>query len=145
LPGGIGHLEQSGLLGQSPLTADAVDRSVAGGDHEPGRRVGGRPVPPPALGSDREGVLGGLPGQAEIAEEAAQRGQPPPPPPTNHPPQRTGRRAPPSALPSLPGGVVSVQCYIPTPGRISPAPPRRADGMRAASSSASSRFSASTM
>jgi hypothetical protein len=48
---------------------------VAGGGHEPGTRVGGRAVSGPAIGGDRERVLGGLLGELEVAEEADQAGE----------------------------------------------------------------------
>jgi hypothetical protein len=66
------RLEQLGLLGERAVAADAVDRAVAGGGHEPGPRVVRRALARPALGGDRERVLGGLLGELEVAEEADQ-------------------------------------------------------------------------
>jgi hypothetical protein len=66
------HVEQASLRGERVIAADAVDRAVARGGHEPGARVGGRPVAGPALGGDREGFLGGFLGEVEVAEEADQ-------------------------------------------------------------------------
>jgi hypothetical protein len=70
--GCLGRIEQGGLGGQRSIAADAVDRPVAPGRHEPGARVLGRPVPRPALGRQREGLLGGLLGEVEVPEEADQ-------------------------------------------------------------------------
>ena len=53
--------------------------SVARGRHEPGARVGASPVPRPALGGDREGVLSSFLGEIEIAEEADQAREDPAP------------------------------------------------------------------
>ena len=39
------------------------------------RRVGGRAVARPALGRDRERLLGGFLGEVEVAEEADQAGE----------------------------------------------------------------------
>src|SRR5437588_516006 len=47
--------EQRGSRGERAVAADAVDRAVAGGRHQPGARVGGRrPVAGPALGGSGE-------------------------------------------------------------------------------------------
>src|SRR5439155_11714500 len=67
------HVEQAGLDREGALAADAVDRAVARGGHEPRAGVGGRPVARPALGGDRERLLGGFLGEVEVAEEADQR------------------------------------------------------------------------
>jgi hypothetical protein len=76
---GRGRLEQPGLLGERAVAADAVDRAVARDRDQPGARVVGRPVARPALGRDRERVLGGLLGELEVAEEADQGRQDAPP------------------------------------------------------------------
>ena len=68
----LGHVEQSRLRREGAVAADPVDRAVAGGGHEPGARVRGRPVARPALGGDRERLLGGFLGEVEVAEEADQ-------------------------------------------------------------------------
>ena len=73
--GGLGHLEQPGLLGEGAVAADPVDRPVAGRRHQPGARVVRRPIARPALGGDREGLLSGLLGEVEVAEEADQVGE----------------------------------------------------------------------
>jgi hypothetical protein len=117
------HLEQAGLRGQRAVAADAVDRAVAGRRHQPGAGVGGRAVARPALGGDREGLLRGLLGEVEVAEEADQRGE--------------------DAPPLVAEGPVEGRYHSAT-GRTSMAPPMRAAGIRAASSIAASRSSASS-
>ena len=67
---GFLDVEQLELRRERALAADAVDRAVARRGHEPGARVGGRPVPRPALGRDRERLLRGFLGEVEVAEEA---------------------------------------------------------------------------
>ena len=89
---------------------------------QPGPRVGGNPVARPALRGDREGLLGGLLGEVEVAEEADQGGQ--------------------DAPPLVAEDLLEAR-YHSSIGRTSTAPPRRAAGMRAASSIAASRSSAS--
>jgi hypothetical protein len=103
------------------FAADAVDRPVASGRDEPGARVVRRSLARPALRRDRECLLGGLLGEVEIAEEADQGGD--------------------DAAPFVAEDLVENQYS--TIGRTSTAPPRRAAGMRAASSIAASRSSAS--
>ena len=120
---GLGHVEQACLLGERPIAAEAVDRAVAGGDRQPGARVGRRAVPGPALGRDRERLLRGVLGEIEVAEVADQAGD--------------------DAAPLVPKDLLE-QRYLSTSGRTSIAPPIRAAGIRAASSSAASRSSAST-
>jgi hypothetical protein len=117
------HLQQAGLGGQGAVAADAVDGAVARGGHQPGARVGGGPVLGPALRGDREGLLGGFLGEVEVAEEADHRSQ---------------HTSPLVAEDLLEGGYQYVSL-----GRISMAPPRRAAGIRVASSIAASRSSAS--
>ena len=68
----LGHVEQARLRRERAVAADAVDRAVAGGGHEPRTRIGGRPVAGPALGRDRERLLSGVLGEVEVAEEADQ-------------------------------------------------------------------------
>jgi hypothetical protein len=120
---GLGHVKQLCLLGERPLTAKAVDRAVAGGDRQPGARVGRRAVPGPALGRDRERLLRGFLGEIEIAEEADQAGE--------------------DTAPLVPEDLLE-QRYLSSTGRTSIAPPIRAAGIRAAISSAASRSPAST-
>jgi hypothetical protein len=69
---GFRHVEQADLCRQCAIAADAVDRAVARGGNQPGARVGGRPLSGPALGRDRERLLGGFLGEVEVAEEADQ-------------------------------------------------------------------------
>jgi hypothetical protein len=69
------HVEQAGLRRERAVAADAIDRAVACRGHQPGVRVGGRPVTRPALGGDRERFLGGFLGEVEVAEEADQAGE----------------------------------------------------------------------
>jgi hypothetical protein len=54
------------------VAADAVDGAVARRGHEPGAWVVGRALARPALGGDRERLLGGFLGEVEVAEEADQ-------------------------------------------------------------------------
>ena len=65
-------VEQLRLLGERPLPADAVDRAIPGGRHEPRPRVDRGPVARPARRGDRERLLRGLLGEVEVAEEADQ-------------------------------------------------------------------------
>ena len=120
---GLGHVEQARLRGERAVAAQAVDRAVAGGDREPGARVGRRAVARPALRGDREGLLRGFLGEVEIAEEADQARE--------------------DAAPLVAEDLLE-QRYRSTTGRTSIAPPIRAAGIRAAISSAASRSSAST-
>ena len=114
------HLEQLRLGGERAVAADPVDRAVAGGGDQPGARVRRRAVAGPALGGGRERLLGGLLGEVEVAEEADQGGQ--------------------DAAPLLAEDPLDQRS---TTGRTSTAPPMRAAGIRAASSIAASRSSAS--
>ena len=116
------HLEQAGLRRQRPVAPDAIDRPVAGGGHEPAARVGGDALARPALRGDGEGVLRGLLGEVEIAEEANQRSE--------------------NAAPLVAEGALEVR-YHSAIGRTSIAPPMLAAGMRDATSIAASRSSAS--
>ena len=120
---GSGTSSRRGLLGERALAANAVDRAVTGGGHQPGARVFGRPVAGPALRGDGEGLLSGLLGEVEVAEEADQAGE--------------------DAAPLVAEGLVENRYHSAT-GRTSTAPPRRAAGTRAASSIAASRSSASS-
>jgi hypothetical protein len=118
----LGHIEQAGLFRERAVAADAVDGAVARGGHEPGARVGGRPVEGPALGRDRERFLGGFLGEVEVAEEADQAGE--------------------DAAPLVAEDLLEDR-YCSRTGRTSTAPPMLAAGMRDASSIAASRSSAS--
>src|SRR5438034_4218112 len=100
------------------IAADAVDRPVARGRHQPAARVGGRPVAGPALGGGRERLLRGFLGEVEVAEEADQARK--------------------DAAPLVAEDLLEDR-YRSTIGRTSTAPPMRAAGMRAASSIAASR------
>ena len=116
------HLEQPRLGRQRPVAPDAVDGPVARRGHEPHRRVVGDAVARPALRRDGERLLGGLLGEVEVAEEADQGSE--------------------DASPLVAEGLLEDR-YHSTIGRTSTAPPRRAAGMRDASSIAASRSSAS--
>ena len=85
--------------------------------------LAGTPVSRPALRGDREGLLRGLLGEVEIAEEADQCGD--------------------DAPPLVAEGPLEGRLYHSTIGRTSIAPPWEAAGIREASSSAASRSSAS--
>ena len=73
------RFEQAGLRHERSVAANAVDRAVARGGHEPGARVGGRSLARPALGGDGERVLRGFLGELEVAEEADQSREDAPP------------------------------------------------------------------
>jgi hypothetical protein len=65
-------LEQPRLRRQAAIAADAVYGPVACGGDQPARRVGGRTIARPSGGGNGKGVLGGLLGEVEVAEEADQ-------------------------------------------------------------------------
>ena len=85
--------------------------------------LAGVAVARPALGGDRERLLRGFLGEVEVAEEADQGGE--------------------DAAPLVAEDLLEGVRYHSTIGRTSIAPPRRAAGIRAASSIAASRSSAS--
>src|SRR5262249_1819405 len=116
-------VEQASLLCKRAIAAEAVDRTVAGGGHEPRARIGRRPLSGPALRRDRECFLGGLLGEVEIAEEANQARENP--------------------APFVAEDLLDGAYQYTSLGRISIAPPSRAAGIREASSIAASRSSAS--
>jgi hypothetical protein len=118
----VGHFEQFCLPSERAIAADSVDRAVARGGHQPGARIGGRPVAGPSLGGDREGLLGGFLGEVKIAEETDQGGE--------------------DAAPLVAEDLLEDR-YRSRSGRTSIAPPILAAGIRAASSIAASRSSAS--
>ena len=118
----LGHVEQPRLLRQRPLTAEVVERAVARRRDQPRALVGGDPVARPAGGGDREGLLGGLLGELEVAEDADQGGQ--------------------HAPPLVAEGLLE-RSYHSAMGRTSMAPPMLAAGIFAASSIAASRSAAS--
>ena len=120
---GLRHVEQAGLRGERAIAADAVDRAVARGRHQPGARVGRRAVARPALGGDRERLLGGLLGEVEVAEEADQGGE--------------------DAAPLVAEGLLEDRYALHRPAAPRPRRPCRAAGTREASSIAASRSSAS--
>ena len=70
---GFRHLQQAGLGGERAIAPNAVDRPVACCRHEPHARAVGHAFARPALGRDRERLLGGFLGEVEVAEEADQR------------------------------------------------------------------------
>jgi hypothetical protein len=119
----LGQLQQACLCGERAVATQAVDRPVACRRRQPRAGIGRLAGLRPALGGDRERFLGGLLGEFEVAEEADQVGE--------------------DAAPLLAEDLLE-QPYCSTRGRTSTAPPIRAAGIRAASSSATSRFSAST-
>src|ERR1019366_3475683 len=118
----LGHREQAGLGGQCAIAADAIDRAVARRRHQPGTGVGRSSVARPALRGDRKGLRRGFLGEIEVAEEADQRSE--------------------DASPLLAEGLLQDR-YHSMIGRTSIAPPMLAAGIRAASSIAASRSSAS--
>src|SRR5206468_6064440 len=67
--------EQARLRGERAVAADAVDGAISGRCDQPPARIGRRPLTRPALGRDREGLLGGFLGEIEVAEEADQARQ----------------------------------------------------------------------
>src|SRR5439155_12965676 len=105
---GFRHVEQPDLLRERAIAADAVDRTVARRGHEPGARVGGRPIAGPALRGGRERLLGGFLGEVEVTEEADQAGE--------------------DAAPLVAEGLLEEGHYPSLTGRTSTAPPRRAAG-----------------
>ena len=117
---GLRRLQQLRLGGEGPVAADPVDRAVAAGGDQPGGRVRWRAFAGPALRRGRERLLSGLLGEVEVAEEADQGSE--------------------DAAPLLAEGPLDQRS---TTGRTSTAPPMRAAGIRAASSIAASRSSAS--
>ena len=76
---GSSALEQLRLRGERALAPDPVDRAVARGRDQPPGGARRHAFARPALGGDRERLLGGLLGEVEVAEEADQRGEDPPP------------------------------------------------------------------
>jgi hypothetical protein len=70
--GGVG--DRGCERGEAALAPQPVDRPVARGGCDPGRRVGRNAVARPALERDDEGVLDGLLGAIEVAERARQDG-----------------------------------------------------------------------
>ena len=118
--GGEREVEQPGLGGEHALAPDAVERAVAPDRDQPGRGARRHAVARPALGSAREGLLRGVLGEVEVAEEADQGGE--------------------DATPVLAEAVLD---QYSTSARTSMAPPMRAAGMRAASASAASRSATS--
>jgi hypothetical protein len=115
---GSGASSKRVFAGQRAVAADPVDRKVARRGHEPA----GRPVALPALGRDRERLLGGFLGEVEVAEDADQAGE--------------------DSAPLVAEDLLEDR-YCVTTGRTSTAPPMRAAGMRDASSIAASRSPAS--
>jgi hypothetical protein len=64
--------EQLRLLPQRAVAADPVDRAVARDGDEPAGRIGGHAVPGPPLEGDGDGLLKGVLGEVEVAEDADQ-------------------------------------------------------------------------
>jgi hypothetical protein len=115
-------LEQLRLARERAFPADAIDRAVARGRDQPGARILRRSVARPALECGRDRVLKGVLCELEVAEDADQGCE--------------------NAAPLLAeDGFDRNQCS--TTGLTSIVPPVRAAGILAATSIASSRFSAS--
>ena len=68
-------LERLALVEEAGIAAQTIDRLVAAGADQPGARIGRQSVLRPLRERGGEGVLHGLLGQLEIAEQADQRGQ----------------------------------------------------------------------
>ena len=60
---------------QRPLTPDAIDGAITCSGHQPGAGMFRRTFPRPSLGGDGKGLLGGLLGEIDVAEEANQVGK----------------------------------------------------------------------
>jgi hypothetical protein len=120
----LGRRQQPGLGRQGAIPADAVHRPVPRRDEQPRPGVARHAVAGPPGRGDGKGLLSGLLGDVEVAEEADQGGE--------HPPPVLAERLVEPAHHSM-------------TGRTSTAPPIRAAGTRAASSMAASRSSASKM
>src|SRR5262249_10638004 len=112
--------EQLRLRGQRAVAAQAVDCAVARRRRQPCAGVRGDAVAWPALGCDRERLLGGFLGEVEVAEEADQRRD--------------------DAAPLVAEDLFDQRS---TTGRTSTSPPRRAAGIFEAKSSAASMSSTS--
>ena len=121
-------LRRFGLPGPLLLSADPVDRAVAGRRRDPGAWVVGDAVRRPAIERDRERLLHGLLGQIEVAEHADER---------RH---RTSGLAPEQAIDDL-----RCLAHMSMRGLTSMDPPAATDGILPAASIASSRFAHSTM
>ena len=67
-------LERDTARGPAPLGPDPVQRTIARGGDDPGRRVVGQPVRGPALERGQERVLHRLLGAVEVAEDACEDG-----------------------------------------------------------------------
>ena len=67
-------LERDAAAGPATLGPDPVERAVARGGDDPGRRVVGEPALGPALERGQERVLHRLLGAVEVAEDAGEDG-----------------------------------------------------------------------
>ena len=119
----LGHVEQAGLGGQRAVAADAVDGAVARGGHQPG--AAGWP------GAPSRGQRSAAIAKASCAASSAR----------SKSPRKPIRAA--STRPHCVAEDLLEDRYHSTIGRTSIAPPMRAAGIRAASSIAASRSSAS--
>src|SRR5215218_11013249 len=115
--------EQLGLARECAVAADAVDRPIARRRQQPGAGAVRHSLDRPALECDGDGVLKGVLGEVEVAEDADQACE----------------NAPPLGAEDA---LELVQCS--TTGLTSMAPPLRAAGIFAANAIASSRLSHST-
>jgi len=71
-------LEDPPLVGERPLAAEPIDRSVPRDPRDPGAGVVGNAIARPALERNRERLLDRILGGVEIAEDPDQRGDRPP-------------------------------------------------------------------
>ena len=67
-------LQQAQLLGVDAAPADGVERAIAGGLKDPGRRIGRQPSARPAFEGNGVGVLYCFFGEVDVAQDAHQDG-----------------------------------------------------------------------
>jgi hypothetical protein len=72
-------LQELALALEGAFAADSVDRTISGDGHDPRTWLGGDAVAWPALDGECEGVLDGLLGAVEVAEDTGQHGDCAPP------------------------------------------------------------------
>jgi hypothetical protein len=71
---GLEPLQELSLALEGALAADPVDRAISRDGHDPRAGLRGDAVARPALDGECEGVLDGLLGAVEVAEDACQDG-----------------------------------------------------------------------
>jgi hypothetical protein len=76
---GVEPLQELALALEGALAADPVDGAIPGNGHDPRAGLRGDAVAWPALDGECEGVLDGLLGAVEVAEDAGQYGDCAPP------------------------------------------------------------------